>query len=54
MKCSNVDFQEYCAGRREPPAEEFDRLVTLIIREQGKLIARNRVLIARIRAQSKT
>jgi hypothetical protein len=54
MKCSSVAFREYCAGRREPPAEEFDRLVTLIIREQGKLIARNRQLIAQIRTQSKT
>lgn len=53
MKCSNPDFLEYCAGRKEPPPEELDRLITLIVREQGRLISKNRQLLADIRAQTK-
>jgi hypothetical protein len=51
MACSAADFLEYCAGRKEPPMPEFDRLISLIVREQGKIIAANRELIARIRAR---
>jgi hypothetical protein len=53
MKCSNADFLEYCAGRKEPLAEELDRLITLIVREQGRMISKNRRLLADIRAQTK-
>jgi hypothetical protein len=53
MKCSNEDFLEYCAGHKEPLPQEFDRLITLIIREQGRMIAKNRQLLADIRAQTK-
>jgi hypothetical protein len=54
MQCSNEDFREYCAASKEPPGPEFDRLIQLIIREQGKMLAKNRELIGRIReAQSK-
>ena len=53
MKCSNPDFLEYCAGRKEPPPEELDRLIALIVREQGRLISKNRQLLADIRAQTK-
>ena len=49
MKCSNVDFLEYCAGQKEPPLDELDRLIGLIVREQAKLIAQNRELLANIR-----
>jgi hypothetical protein len=28
---------------------EFDRLITLIVREQGRMIAHNRELIAKVR-----
>ena len=49
MKCSNADFRRYCDGRREPSPEEFERLVSLIIHEQGKLVARNRELVAQFR-----
>lgn len=50
MKCSNVDFLEYCAGQKEPPLAEFDRLIGLIIREQTRVIAENRELLARMQA----
>jgi hypothetical protein len=50
MKCSNADFLEYCAGQKEPTLAELDRLIGLIIREQAKLIANNRELLAKMRA----
>jgi hypothetical protein len=53
MQCSNADFLDYCAARKEPPAQELDRLITLIIREQGRLISKNRQLLADIRAQAR-
>jgi hypothetical protein len=49
MKCSNADFLEYCAGQKEPTMAEFDHLIGLIIREQTKLIAANRELLAKRR-----
>jgi hypothetical protein len=49
MRCSQVDFGEYCAGGKEPPPIEFERLIVLIIREQSKMIAKNRELIAKNR-----
>lgn len=51
MKCSEADFREYRAGAKEPNLAELDRLITLIIREQGTLIARNRDLLAKIRSR---
>jgi hypothetical protein len=51
MKCSIYDFHAYCAAQKEPPVEELDRLLKLIIREQGNLIAKNRELIATMRAK---
>jgi hypothetical protein len=52
MKCSNADFLEYCAGQQEPTMAELDRLISLIAREQAKLIAQNRELLARVRART--
>jgi hypothetical protein len=49
MRASEADFTEYCAGQKEPSWPELNRLVTLIVREQGRMIAQNRELIARIR-----
>jgi hypothetical protein len=49
MGCTPEDFREYCAGHKEPPMPEFDRLITLIVREQGRMIAQNRELIAKVR-----
>ena len=51
MRCSAQDFDDYRIGKKEPSWPELDRLVTLIVREQNKLIARNRELLARIRAR---
>jgi hypothetical protein len=45
MQCSEVDFLQYCSGSKEPTYAELDRLVTLIVREQGKVIAHNRELL---------
>lgn len=42
MLCSDADFLDYCAGAKEPPWHEMDRLITLMVREQGRLIAKNR------------
>jgi hypothetical protein len=53
MKCSHTDFRDYLAGEKEPPMEEFHRLVELVVREQGKLISRNRELIAQVRIHLK-
>jgi hypothetical protein len=49
MKSLEDDFSDYCAGRKEPSFPELDRLVTLIIREQGKIIAHNRELLRQMR-----
>lgn len=51
MQSSAEDFRDYCAGRKEPPFPELDRLISLIIREQGQMIARNRERLARNRAR---
>ena len=50
MGCSNADFLEYVGSKKEPPWPEFDRLIQLILREQGKMIAKNRELMSEIRA----
>jgi hypothetical protein len=52
MQASEDDFLQYCDGRKEPSWTEFDRLVTVIVVEQRKIIAVNRDLIARIRANN--
>jgi hypothetical protein len=49
MGCSHEDFREYAASQKEPPWEQFDRLIQLIIREQGLLIAKTRELLTKIR-----
>ena len=51
MQCKHADFPEYAAGRKEPTWPELDRLITLIVREQGKIIAKNREVIAERRAR---
>jgi hypothetical protein len=53
MKCSAADFLCYCDGSKEPAWPELDRLVTLIVTEQRKLIERNREVLARHRAGRK-
>jgi hypothetical protein len=42
LRCTGDDFRCYCAGTKEVSYEELDRLITLIVREQGLIIARNR------------
>ena len=49
MRCAEADFRAYCEGEREPPWPELDRLITLIIREEGNIIAANRANLAKRR-----
>lgn len=49
MGCPTENFQAYCSGQKEPTWPELDRLVTLIVREQGKTIAQNREFLAKAR-----
>jgi hypothetical protein len=51
MKCSDADFQEYCAGRKDPESPEYERLIELVVREQGKVIAKNRASVASLAAK---
>jgi hypothetical protein len=46
LRCPHDEFRAYCAGTKELPYDELDRLIDLISREQGLLIARNRELLA--------
>jgi hypothetical protein len=52
MRCSEADFQLYCAGEKEPQWSEYDRLIGLIVDEQGIIIAKNRELLNRLRRNS--
>ena len=49
MRSTQADFLDYCAGAKEPALDELERLITLIICEQGKIIAQNRELLQRFR-----
>ena len=49
MRCSHAEFREYCLGLREPSAEEFERLMDLIVSEQRKLLDKHRELLAQLR-----
>lgn len=53
MRCSHAEFREYCLGLREPSAEEFERLVDLIVSEQRKLIEKHRELLAQVNEKQK-
>ena len=53
LQCSELDFQDYVAGRKEPSWIEFDRLVALIVREQGILLANQREGLRRRRERRK-
>jgi hypothetical protein len=51
MKCSAEDFQKYRDGEKELTWPELDRLVKLVVDQQRIVIARNRDLLARMRAR---
>ena len=51
MQCSPADFLKYCDGTKELPLQELDRLLSLIIREQGLIIAKNREMLSQLRAK---
>jgi hypothetical protein len=53
MQCTEADFLRYCAGDKEPPWTELDRLISLIVYEQGIVIAKNREFLAQARAKNK-
>ena len=54
LQCSELDFQDYVAGRKEPSCIEFDRLVALIVREQGILLANQREGLRQRRERKKS
>ena len=51
MRCSEADFFMYCSGEKELPFPELDRLITLIVHEQGLLIAKHREFLAEVRGR---
>jgi hypothetical protein len=51
MRASPADFKSYCAGRKEAPYDELGRLVDVIVREQEKVILKNREIMSRIRSR---
>ena len=51
MRCSEADFLLYCSGEKEVPMPELERLIALIIHEQGILLAKHREFLAEIRAK---
>jgi hypothetical protein len=51
MACSEYDFETIAPVARYQT--KFERLVELIVREQGNLIAANRALLAEIREKPK-
>ena len=54
MRSTEKHFLDYCAGVKEPSPVELERLITLIIREQGRIIAQNRNLLQALRIDKKT
>ena len=52
LKCSATEFREYCSGDKEVPWPQLDRLISMIIREQGLIIAKNREFLAQARAKA--
>ena len=44
---------EYAQGKKELPWPELDRLISLIIHEQGIIIAKNRDMLAELRAKKR-
>jgi hypothetical protein len=53
MKCSAVEFEDYCASRKEPTWAQLDRLVTLIVDEQQAGITKNREFLRAARRKRK-
>ena len=53
MRSTEKHFLDYCAGVKEPSPVELERLITLIIREQGRIIAQNRNLLQQLRMDKK-
>ena len=51
LECSPEDFEAYRWAKREPPLMLLDRLVALIVLEQGKVVAKNRELLKELRAK---
>jgi hypothetical protein len=47
MKCSDDDFRDYYDARKSPPQPDIERLIQLILREQNKIIAKYRELLAK-------
>jgi hypothetical protein len=54
LGCSLEDFRAYIESRKDLPWPELDRLIGLIVREQGNIIATNRELTAKARERRET
>ena len=54
MKCTPAEFEDYCAGRKEPSAAQLERLVTVIVNEQQIRINKNREYLRAARRKSGT
>jgi hypothetical protein len=53
LMCSSKELVEYCAAKKQLTQAQFDMLLGIIFREQGKLIAKNRELLGQIREKTK-
>jgi hypothetical protein len=51
MRCSDADFFLYRSGQKELPLPELDRLVSLIIDEQQRAIAKRRESLTSIHSK---
>lgn len=47
LGCSQEDFRAYAESRKEMPWPHLDKLITVILREQGHILAANRELAAK-------
>jgi hypothetical protein len=52
MKFTDAELIDLLAGKRELTWVELDLLTTLLVREQGSMIARNRELVELIRLRA--
>ena len=49
LGCSPEDFRAYLESGKQMPWPELDKLINIILREQGHIIAANRDLTAKLR-----
>lgn len=52
MQCTEADFLLYCAGNKEPRWPELDRLIAMIVHEQGIIIGKNKEMLTELRKKN--